>query len=272
MKKDLKNLITEKAQGLIEYVLILAFIAGIGLMFASGGLKGTLAGTVTETNSILAGLFSGKTYSDYFHEWRKTPLNELGQIDEKERLNADQQALAILARVFMDMTASEVNKKMQELTNGGNLYGYNLGNNYKEGVGGYSGQLIPLSYQSNNLDGESGFIWLDANKNQNTVKLLESDAVVYDKTATANPYSSQYDFNGKKEARTTATDRLFYSNDMISDSGQRTIAMQVHYNPETHKVDSVKIAAYVGRADGTGTVASGLNLNVTKTEIQEIQD
>ena len=272
MKKDLKKIITEKGQGLIEYVLVIAFIAGIALLMFGGNLQDTMMATVTHTNKVFASLFGEKTYSDYFHEWRKTPLNELSQIDENERLNADQQALAILARVFMDMTASQVNTKMQELTNGGNLYGYNLGNNYKEGVGGYSGQLIPLSYQSNNLDGESGFIWLDANKNQNTVKILESDAVVYDKTATENPYSNKYDFNGKKEARTTATDRLFYSNDMISDSGQRTIAMQVHYNPETHKVDSVKIAAYVGRADGTGTVANGLNLNVTKTEIQEIQD
>ena len=70
MKKNLKRIITEKGQGLTEYVLILAFVAGIAMMMFGGGLKSTLAGTVTETNRLLGGLFN-KTYSDYFHDWRK---------------------------------------------------------------------------------------------------------------------------------------------------------------------------------------------------------
>ena len=60
MKKDLKKIIAEKGQGLVEYALIIAFIAGIGLMFASGGLKDTLVSTITGTSNTLAGLFSEK--------------------------------------------------------------------------------------------------------------------------------------------------------------------------------------------------------------------
>ena len=57
MLNRIRRTIREKGQGLTEYVLILAFIAGIGIMFSSGGLKGTLVNTITETSNILGSLF-----------------------------------------------------------------------------------------------------------------------------------------------------------------------------------------------------------------------
>ena len=116
-----RKTIREKGQGLTEYVLILAFIAGIAFMMfgGNGSLKGTLVNTFTETHRILAGLFSEeKTYSDYFHDWRNTPLNELSQIDNDERIKADQEALALIARAFIKLTPDQAQAKLKEFTNG----------------------------------------------------------------------------------------------------------------------------------------------------------
>ena len=61
MMNQIRKMIREKGQGLTEYVLIIAFIAGVAIaMFGSGGsLKDTLVNTFTETQKILAGLFDG---------------------------------------------------------------------------------------------------------------------------------------------------------------------------------------------------------------------
>jgi len=80
---------SEKGQGLTEYVLILAFIAGVAFMMfgGSGSLKGTVVGTFTETGRIFAGLFGEKT--DWAHVNRKTFTSD----SSAERLAVDQKAL-----------------------------------------------------------------------------------------------------------------------------------------------------------------------------------
>ena len=78
---------SEKGQGLTEYVLILAFIAGIAfVMFGGdGSLRGTLVNTVTGTTKILAGLFADKT------DWGK-PENRgsFSDSNQEERYQHDQ--------------------------------------------------------------------------------------------------------------------------------------------------------------------------------------
>ena len=52
MLTSLRKFFKEKGQGLTEYVLILAFVAGVAyLMFAQTGLKSTVSSTFTQAQS-----------------------------------------------------------------------------------------------------------------------------------------------------------------------------------------------------------------------------
>ena len=117
MKKVLKRIKTEKGQGLTEYVLILAFIAGIAIVMfgGNGSLKDTLVNTLTETNRILAGLFGEKT--DWGH---MNPSKDFNDSNSQKRLEADQQALKNIASLFLDKSKNEVRGMLNggEDTNG----------------------------------------------------------------------------------------------------------------------------------------------------------
>ena len=225
MKKELKKIITEKGQGLTEYALILAFIAGLAmLMFGSGSLKETLASTITKTNNTfaeIAALFGGnKSYSYYFEKWRTASRDTLSAESNDDRKEADKLGLAIIARQLLTLDVTGVQKFMSDhagnVTSGYTVAQYSA-DNAKMGEGGYSDVLIPLSYRAVPIDDQKDFFWLDSNKNQETVKLLADDIKVYDKSnKDKSTYGSDYSLDNKNEARTRSTDRFFYSDDMIT--------------------------------------------------------
>ena len=105
MRKELKKIVIEKGQGLTEYVLILAFIAGIAfVMFGGdGSLKGTVVDTFTETHKILAGLFSDKT--DWGH---MDPSKFFNDENQGERLAVDHSSLENLANFFIGKPEEEI--------------------------------------------------------------------------------------------------------------------------------------------------------------------
>lgn len=104
MMNRIRKMIREKGQGLTEYVLILAFIAGVAFMMfgGNGSLKETVVGTVTETNRILGGLFSDKT------DWGHMNTSEFNSDNQGERLAVDQRALENLASFFIGKTESQI--------------------------------------------------------------------------------------------------------------------------------------------------------------------
>ncbi len=52
MLTSMRKFFKEKGQGLTEYVLILAFVAGVAyLMFANSGLKSTVSSTFSQAQS-----------------------------------------------------------------------------------------------------------------------------------------------------------------------------------------------------------------------------
>ena len=101
---QIRKTIKEKGQGLTEYVLILAFIAGIAIVMfgGNGSLKDTLVNTLTETNRILAGLFGEKT------DWGHMNTSEFNADNQGERLAADQSSLENLANFFIGKPEAEV--------------------------------------------------------------------------------------------------------------------------------------------------------------------
>jgi hypothetical protein len=282
--KFAKSFKGNKGQGLTEYVLILAFIAGIAIvMFGGGGLKETLAATITNTNDTLAAVFGGKkSYSYYFNKWRTAPLDTLSAESNATRIEADQEGLAIIARAIIECgTATKVadfmNTHAGNVTSGFAVTQYTDGSAAK-GDDGYSDVMIALSYRSIPLDDQKDFFWIDSNKNQETLKMMADDIKVYDKTNNdANTYGKDYKLNGANEPRTRSTDRFFYSTDMINNNASstdkyypdndRSIALRVHYD-DNGNVDHVNIAAFKGK-NGSGEIAEGLNLTVTKDSITE---
>ena len=130
MLNQFRRTIKEKGQGLTEYVLILAFIAGVAFMMfgGSGSLKGTLVDTVTKTNNLLAGLFDdGIKYADALKKYGSMARRDLVQviknsngtfklgediISNEERLAADRAALSNIADLFLDMSYSDLKKLM----------------------------------------------------------------------------------------------------------------------------------------------------------------
>ena len=79
MNMSFRKIVAEKGQGLIEFVLILAFVAVLAMMMFGGDLKGTLSATITETNRLLSGLFSERT------DWGKA---DTGTFQSKRTVSA----------------------------------------------------------------------------------------------------------------------------------------------------------------------------------------
>ncbi len=142
MIKSIKKILSEKGQGLTEYVLILAFIAGISMMFTGGGLKSTLVNTFNETNEILAGLFNDENkyaamLEKYGKAGRKSLVNlswtnstnyTMGDdiVPNADRIAADEAALENLANLFMGMDVKDVKEKI--------FINEGLGNQYFNGT------------------------------------------------------------------------------------------------------------------------------------------
>lgn len=267
MMNLIRKTIREKGQGLTEYVLILAFIAGVAFMMfgGNGSLKGTLVNTFTETVSILANLFgeddgyvtaSKINYTKAFNDWRDKSSEYLSGQPAAERLKADQEGLASIANCFLGLTQSKVEK----------LMGVGVGNNQNQGYSNTFGSapswlttnldasrmgpvndnwseiMVPLSYWNTNLDND-GYIWLEASKNVNLIKDMAGEV---DRPITATKNNVPVTHDGKNFQRTGLTDRVFYSDGMIgSDSSNRAVTVQVHYDGEG-VVDKVRVQAVEG--------------------------
>ena len=295
-KDVLKRLLAQKGQGLVEFVLILAFCAGIGVAAREAGFADAISNLLSrgeQTEDVAAAIGGPEAvermrYGQYLAKWGKFTSEELGAIRNEERITGDQKGLVAIAEYFLGKDANGVYNQITTFSNSFSasdcpqFLKNNTNKNYAmaKDEDGWSNVLVPLSYKNyNNKDKDTaGYIWLEANKNADTIDYM-TGAKNADGTKGDGPEAEIYRKPGKdatskagdkltgSAGKTVSVDRVFYSDEMISGE-DRSVVLQVHYNSETNKVDQVRIAAVLGNGtQGTGNppaiAAAGLDLTVT---------
>lgn len=245
MLEKIKNITKQKAQGIVEYALLLAFVVGIAMMLNGGDLGGAVQGVFEDVSILLGGeITAAKNYPSYFKDWRTKTTEELKGISQKDRLKADREALSLIASYFLEKTVDEVHDQMGEFTKAYNNCDQWFVDNLDQsrmgpGEDGWSEIMVPLSYRGMDYD-IGGYYWLESSNNSALIKEM----------AGAENNAQTDKWNGRSQTK----DRVFYSDEMIgSGSADRAVAMRVHYDSEG-KVDQVRIAAQSGVKTQTAKV------------------
>ena len=275
----LKQRINNKGQGIVEFALLCAFCAAIGIFAHDVDFSGAFNESLDKSKPVLYAAEIGQrqrnNYMEYYHAMRyQTAATIKSEMDNPERIEADQKALVKIAETYLGKTENQVMNLMDFYSNSDKVgvtpeFIEALKCDGTDGTGFSHGVLVPLSYKNNSLNdnGDSadnrtqGWIHFEKNNNQNTATYLtNNEARVYDKYDADNPnYLKDHNRN------TICTDRLFYSNDMLDNTGGR-VTVRLHYTDG--KVDFVDIALRVGNgnswvSDGN-TFATGLCLHVNE--------
>ena len=295
ISKDIwKRLSAQKGQGLVEFALVLAFCAGIGVAAREAGFAEAISNLLDrgEQTEDVAAVIGGPPsvdrlkYRNYLINWGKKTSDELAAIRNEERITGDQRGLVAIAETFLGKSANEVQDQMKIFAN---TYGgcpafmsNSVNLNYikaQSGSDGWSKELVPLAYKNfNNQDKDTtGYIWLEARNYVNTIDYM-TGAQTPDGPGDG-PKAETYNKPGKdvtsqdgvlltgSSNKTVSVDRLFYSDDMIA-SDDRAVILQVHYNSETNMVDKVHIVARLGNGDQANSAtpaqaAKGLDITVS---------
>ena len=275
----LKQRINNKGQGIVEFALLCAFCAAIGIFAHDVDFSGAFNESLDKSKPVLYAAEIGQrqrnNYMEYYHAMRyQTAATIKSEMDNPERIEADQKALVKIAETYLGKTENQVMNLMDFYSNSDKVgvtpeFIEALKCDGTDGTGFSHGVLVPLSYKNNSLNdnGDSadnrtqGWIHFEKNNNQNTATYLtNNEARVYDKYDADNP-----NYLKDKNRNTICTDRLFYSNDMLDNTGGR-VTVRLHYTDG--KVDFVDSALRVGNgnswvSDGN-TFATGLCLHVNE--------
>lgn len=259
----------EKGQGLTEYVLILAFIAGIAFMIfgGNGSLKGTVAGTLTETVRILAGLF------DEEPDWGHLAVNatNFNDSNQSDRLKKDQKALENIARFFLTKTRGEV----QDLLN------IDQGNGKVKATGNAAdNNVVTLGWLVQNDQGGMDFVFDNTETNGTNVKSIHA-YLNPEKAHFYNWVQGDYGNNGTYSDVKDNTNKYFVSdyplqNGWTHDSYERAngVRLRLHYGDipsggtdSDRPVVAAKIAIDPGSQKtktGFTSLSKGLEVGVRK--------
>ena len=269
----LKRLLNKKGQGIVEFALLCAFCAAIGLFARDAGFSEAFKESFENSKDDLYWAeIKRRTKYSYIHYFEdlKWKLKKSGELNDPntsdERILADQKALVKIAETFFGKTENQVLDIMNVFSNATSISTY--ANEIKcQGANGtgFSQIVVPLSWSENTLDNNTaedrtkGWIWLDANNNQNLIMYLTDDkAKVYDKNDTVNNPS----YSSESNKKTVTTDRIFYSDNMLSANKGR-VTMRLHYTEG--RVDFVDIAVRTGNSNTANIADDKLCLHVVES-------
>ena len=282
----LKQRIKNKGQGVVEFALLCAFCAAIGIFVRDVDFSGAFDESLDKSKPVLYAAEIGQrqrnNYMEYYRAMRyQTAATIKSEMDNPERIQADQKALVKIAETYLGKTESQVMNLMDFFSNSDNV---NKTPEYiarlkgpADGTGFSAGVLVPMSYKNNSLDKNGGsadnrtqgWVHYERNNNQNTAMYLtNNEARVYDKYDADNP-----NYLKDKNRNTICTDRLFFSDDMLDNTGGR-VTVRLHYTDG--KVDFVDIALRTGNGNSwvgdSATIAEGLCLHVTEAGHTQIEN
>lgn len=282
----LKQQIKNKGQGVVEFALLCAFCAAIGIFASDVDFSGAFEESLDKSKPVLYAAEIGRrqrnNYMEYYRAMRyQTAATIKSEMDNPERILADQKALVKIAETYLGKTESQVMNLMDFFSNSDNV---NKTPEYiarlkgpADGTGFSAGVLVPMSYKNNSLDENGGsadnrtqgWVHYERNNNQNTAMYLtNNEARVYDKYDADNP-----NYLKDKNRNTICTDRLFFSDDMLDNTGGR-VTVRLHYTDG--KVDFVDIALRKGNGNSwvgdSATIAEGLCLHVTEAGHTQIEN
>ncbi len=258
MKKSI-SIFNEKGQGLVEYTLILAFCASLYMGANYEDFKQsirTIYDNVVAVNvTKVYGL--GDVYVMALDAWGKKTRSELAEVPDAHRLNADQQALVNIGKVFIgkSLTPSDVKALIKP---GDNSYNDNYLLDGKE--------VVIFNYLDDSSKDISTGYKGDSRAPQ-TIHWMQGDY------GTQNPDGS-YSYTTDGFDNTT---RFFYSDCMMKDKSQvdwgndqwgndRTIRVSFTFKDEDGKkvVDSVRVRVNRGDQNKANSHYHELDIKITE--------
>ncbi len=193
----IRKYLNTKAQGIVEYALLLAFVVGLGVGLQGVGIKDSVVSVFDNVATILAGESENK-YLAGFSEWSKISLDKLVAQSNTARIEADMEGLANIASFF---NSSGMN--WEELTGT-----YNKEDGYLHNK--YPSNLDLGSSETTEKSGSTilGYYAEDGSNLSKTFNSGVSDWMQLN-------YESAYD---NSSARSSNSERYFFSNEMNTNS------------------------------------------------------
>lgn len=264
----LKERLNEKGQGIVEFGLLCAFCAALGIAARDVGFSEAFDDALNKSRPELLSAAIAQnpagTYLDYFQNkgWRYMTNSQLHAIKDNLRIDADQKLLIKLAETYLGKTESGVLDLMSFYSNSigqGEVPEYI--EKLKPDSYGFSDRLYPLEFNAKSADETNPWFGFKRNNNQNTIKYLTGGlGTIYDKYDQNNPT-----YNPGNNRRTVTTDRIFYSESVYKTNV--TVSVKLHYTDG--KVDRVAIAARQNSYNGA--IGKNLCLMVTETGNSVVQ-
>lgn len=240
MLEKIRTLIKQKAQGIVEYALLLAFVVGIAMMLNGANLDGAVKETFDKV-AVALGMKRG--YASALEKWGKIPRSELLSDETKdERIKADQEALANIGEFFLGMKKDDVKNLLLDDYCTSNKTLVHIGENDDETLGHAMQSDDPLSYV---IDKGGGDV-IKSDHATDVIHWMQHDYGNHDgtgyNTSLDHDSASRYffsDYAAKNNFKPTGNDAYTGGNNGYIGNG---VKLQLTYAKDSNNVERVTSA------------------------------